>query len=193
MAFVTTFLVAMIGLVWFRIWNAESVTVDWVLLGVSVVLALLLMFPTFADLVRKGAVSERLDAIDEKIGRIQSGLTALAAASDLKAVVKQLGPEGDVARKLDAMDQRAVLVQAALDAAVSGTDVKAKQLKRLTTQLNEQTALLTSIKGQLGDQGEIQTGLQSLAGAKGDAEKVETGIAALQKAVNKLNASVNNI
>src|ERR1700692_2568508 len=58
MIFVTTFLASMIGLVWFRSRSGDE-WIDWILLGVSIGVALVMLFPTFACSVRFFALVRR--------------------------------------------------------------------------------------------------------------------------------------
>jgi hypothetical protein len=106
LVFVTTFVVGILGLIWFRIWSAESDGVDWVLLGIAVAAAVVLQLPRFTDLLRRGAIATqleqaitRIDAIEKQLALIRAGLSAIAAdgpiRADLQALARQLEAQGN--------------------------------------------------------------------------------------------------
>jgi hypothetical protein len=159
-----TFLVGIIGLLWFRI-GSWTETISWILLGISIVAALMLLF--FADFMRKGAISVQLEA----------------TSTDLKAVAKQLEPTGVIGAKLEAIERK-------FDDHLN--DVR-KQLERLANLLDERTARLKTIKGQLGPDGDLEKGLKTISDAQGDPTKMKAAVDSLQQTVDKLRENMSTI
>ena len=164
--FVTTFLAGIIGLLWFRI-GSWTETISWILLGISIVAALMLLFPTFADFVRRGAISAQLEA----------------TSTDLKAVAKQLEPTGVIGAKLETIERK-------FDDHLN--DVR-KQLDRFSSLLEERTARLKAIKGQLAIGGDIEKGFKTIADTPEDSARVKAGVASLQQALDKLRENMDAI
>jgi hypothetical protein len=216
--FATTFLTGILGLLWLEI-GSWTASVSWILLGISIVAALMLLFPALADFWRNGPFSAGL-------GRIEAGLRSVATGTDLNAVAKQLDATGPICTKLDAIERKSAgldRIEAGLRSVATGTDLNAvakqldatgpictkldaierkfdghlndveKQLERFSSLLDERTARLKAIKGQLGAGGDIEKGFKTIADAQDDAAKIKAGVASLQQAVDKLRENMSPI
>jgi hypothetical protein len=180
--FVTTFLTGVIGLLSLRIGNWTE-TISWILLGISIAMAIMLLFPTFADLARKGAISAGLNAICQRLDRIEIRLGALATSAEVKAVANQLESTGLICTTL-------VGIKKKVDA--DPNDI-GKQLERLANLLDERTTRLKAIKGQLGSDGDLERGLKTISDAQGDPPKMKAAVDSLQQAVDKLRENMSTI
>jgi hypothetical protein len=172
--FVTTFLAGIIGLLWLRIGNWTD-SISWILLGISIAAALMLLVPSFADFVRNGAITGGLD-------RITECLRSVATASGLSAVATQLEPTGPICKKLADIEKK-------IDGRLDNVE---KRLDQFSTLLGDRTARLQAVKAQLGEDGAIQKAFQTINSAQDDATKIK-GVASLQNAVDELRRNMREI
>jgi hypothetical protein len=206
--FVATFLAGLIGLLWLRIGNWTE-SISWILLGISLGVALLLLLPPLAEIVRRGAIVAGLDRIEKgmdslakgadleavakqleatgaigaALGRVETGMGSLATGADLAAVAKQLETTGPIRTQLEAVEQK-------LDDRLKGVE---KKLERFSTLLDERAARLRAVKDQIGAGGDIDKGLQTITADASDATKVTAGVASVQQLVNTLRSEIDAI
>jgi hypothetical protein len=177
--FVTTFVIGMIGLLWLRI-GGWTETISWVLIGISIATALMLLFPTFAEIVRKGAITAGLSDVANKLeinGPIGTKLDAAEArlGDRLKNIEKQLE---NVVRPTDGS---LALVESKLDGRLAKIDERLGQLSNI---IGEKNARLAAIRAEFDPQGAVGKQLKGVSDASDDAVKLKPAIASLQKAID---------